>query len=167
MAIMKILFTALIAALAVASSVAIDNAAAIAAAETNANANAIPQANFHNEAGFVNDLDATGSGFSGNNGLRGRRELWGYGGNFYGSNSQSGGFATGQLGGGVAGNRGFFAGSQNSLSSSPGTFSNNGNQFNAAFSAGNGFGQVGGNFQSGAQSRSSAFNQGFRQNRWW
>ena len=165
MAIMKILFTALIAALSVASSVAIDNADAIAAAETNANA--IPQANFNSEAGFENDLDAADSRFAGRNGLRGRRELWGYGGNFYGSNSQSGGFATGQLGGNVVGNQGFFAGSQNSFSSSPGTFSNNGNQFNAAFAAGNGFGQLGGNFQSGAQSRSSGYNQGFRQNRWW
>ena len=164
---MKIFFAALIAAIAVASSVAIDNADAIAAAETNSNANAIPQANFNNDAGFENELDANSSGFDGRNGLRGRRELWGYGGNFYGSNRQSGGFATGQLGGGVGGNQGFFAGSQNSFSSTPGTFSNNGNQFNTAFAAGNGFGQVGGNFQSGAQSRSSGYNQGFRQNRWW
>ena len=161
---MKLFFTALIAALAVTSSVAIDNSDASAAA---GNANAIPEANFNTNTGFKNGFDATNSEFAGNSGLRGSRELWGYGGNFYGSNSQSGGFSTGQLGGGVAGNRGFFAGSQNSFSSSPGTFSNNGNQFNTAFSAGNGFGQVGGNFQSGAQSRSSGFNQGFRQNRWW
>ena len=163
---MKLLFTALIAALAVTSSVAIDNVNVGAAAETNVNA--IPEANLNTNAGSENNFDAVNADSSGRNGLRGRRNLW-YGYDISGSQSQSSGFATGQLSGFVAGNQGFLAGSQNSFSSAPGTFSNNGNRFNAAFNGGpNGFGQLSGNFQSGAQSSSSRFNQNFRRyNGWW
>ena len=71
---MKLFFTALIATLAVTSSVAIDNADTSAAADIATNV--IPESNLNIDAGVGNDLDATGDHSAGENGLRGRRELW-------------------------------------------------------------------------------------------